>query len=121
MREALERGTRPAVKNKTGNTERNKDNPNWCRQSNFEMHDRKKASEQKNASRPFCMERSGFCGGRILSLFERLIDRGDEQFGGVAVVLSVDEAFRRLIHIDLACDGIERGLHERIHGGGGFT
>ena len=44
------------------------------------------------------MERSGFCGGRILSLFERLIDRGDEQFGGVAVVLSVDEAFRRLIH-----------------------
>jgi len=67
------------------------------------------------------MERSGFCGGRILSLFERLIDRGDEQFGGVAVVLSVDEAFRRLIHIDLACDGIERGLHERIHGGGGFT
>ena len=57
----------------------------------------------------------------FLSLFERLIDRGDEQFGGVAVVLSVDEAFRRLIHIDLACDGIERGLHERIHGGGGFT
>ena len=52
-----------------------------------------------------------------MSLFERLIDRGDEQFGGVAVVLSVDEAFRRLIHIDLACDGIERGLHERIHGG----
>ena len=45
-----------------------------------------------------------------MSLFERLIDRGDEQFGGVAVVLSVDEAFRRLIHIDLACDGIERGL-----------
>ena len=56
-----------------------------------------------------------------MSLFERLIDRGDEQFGGVAVVLSVDEAFRRLIHLDLACDGIERGLHERIHGGGGFT
>ena len=45
-----------------------------------------------------------------MSLFERLIDRGDEQFGGVAVVLSVDEAFRRLIHIDLACDGIERGV-----------
>ena len=57
----------------------------------------------------------------IFRLLKSLIDRGDEQFGGVAVVLSVDEAFRRLIHIDLACDGIERGLHERIHGGGGFT
>ena len=55
----------------------------------------------------------------IFRLLKSLIDRGDEQFRGIAVILTVDETFGCLIDVDLTCNGIQSRLHKRVHGGSG--
>ena len=57
----------------------------------------------------------------IFRLLKSLIDRGDEQFRGIAVILTVDETFGCLVDVDLTCNGIQSRLHKRVHGGSGFT
>ena len=44
-----------------------------------------------------------------------------KQFGGVAVILAVNETFGCLVYVNLACNGIECRLHKRVHGGSSFT
>lgn len=54
-----------------------------------------------------------FCQGRFDGL--------QEQHGGILVLILVGDIFRGLAGINLTGQTFQRGLHQRVHGSGGFT